>query len=188
MNRFAHTLVTWCCLVCVCLSTFSNIACSSTSVRQGQTEPALAAFAAPGDQPSRPRPGEQVAVELLESDQVLVNAAEAHINGDRLEVTGTVSRTRTYCCGPARGHVDIAVFGPADDLLEMVSTYYSPRNVSTRTGGTSRFAVALSVPELPTGSTVRLVYHDVYHGLPDADRSGAFQCDMNQAYALAQAQ
>jgi len=68
--------------------------------------------------------GNSVVIELLTSKKVEVATAQAYLDGDDLVINGDVKRTFINCCKTAGGHVDLALFGPDDTLLDMISTTY----------------------------------------------------------------
>ena len=126
--------------------------------------------------------GSSVLIELLPSKKVEVATAQAYLDGDDIVIKGDVKRSFINCCKSARGHVDLALFGPDEGLLDMISTTYDPRNIPKGSNRTSQFLAKL--PHLPLEKiTIRLVYHDTLKPTETGSeyKEEMFDCDRNLA-------
>jgi hypothetical protein len=119
----------------------------------------------------------KVKLELVPSSGNYVSRVEVKQDGDELVITGTVKR-RNFS-GIGGGHVDVSLISPEGEILEQVSTYYTPRIISRKRGSSrhrgSHFEVRL--PTVPSaGSKICVGYHrSLESGTP------AYHCGKNVA-------
>lgn len=112
-------------------------------------------------------------IERLPSRGYRILRVFAHNDNNELVVTGRVKRRHQTYFG--RGHVDIAIVSPGGEILNQVSTSYTPRYLRRKSSRGSRFEVRL--PDIPqVGSTVRIVHHR-----GNSPKNRAFQCENNMA-------
>ncbi len=122
-----------------------------------------------------------VPFELVSSEDAHISKAYAYEDGSELVVSGKVKRNAQNCCDPARGHVDIAVLGPGGNILDVISTLYSPRNIPKARSRTSRFVVRLPYT-LPEVAAIRLAHHSSLDFLNiTAHAAGTLVCEQNMA-------
>ena len=119
----------------------------------------------------------KVKLELVPSSGNYVSRVEVEQDGDELVITGTVKR-RNFS-GIGGGHVDVSLISPEGEILEQVSTYYTPRIISRKPGSSrhrgSHFEVRLpTVP--PAGSRICVGYHR-----PLKSGTPAYRCGKNVA-------
>ncbi len=111
------------------------------------------------------------------SNNISIFRVHAHVDGDGLLINGRVKRRCASFSGVG-GHIDVAIVSPEGEILEQVSTFYTPRIIPRKRArllSGSHFEVRLpAVP--PAGSTIRVKFHI-------AAKSGdeAFDCRENAA-------
>ena len=112
-------------------------------------------------------------IERLPSRGYRILRIFAYNDNNELVVTGRVKRLHSTYFGT--GHVDIAIISPGGEILNQVSTSYTPRYLRRKPSRGSRFEVRF--PDVPqVGSTVRIVHHR-----NDELKNIAFQCENNMA-------
>ncbi|MHC4553208.1 MAG: hypothetical protein ACYSUT_10675 [Planctomycetota bacterium] len=103
--------------------------------------------------------GPKARVELTPAQGIVFGTLDVDQEGESTIISGKIRRSFNNCCDAERGHIDLALVAPDDSVLDVVSVYYTPRDMPRVRSRASRFTADLGYI-LPDDMTVRVTYHE----------------------------
>lgn len=101
-------------------------------------------------------------VKILPAPEVQFIQTSARQEGENVFVKGQVKRTVTGGRSTIAGHVDIEIINKEGEIICLVVTSYSPKNIPEINGMTSSFTTLIPVSP-PQDSFVSVKFHNGHH-------------------------
>ena len=116
-------------------------------------------------------------IERIKSNRLTFRNVRVIQSGDGVVVAGNIKR-RKNSVGTSGGHIDMALLNNEGEVIQKVSTFYTPRRFSRRSLFTPSFKVRFSGMPIEA-SVVRVAYHNSKKIENSIDLS--FDCGNNRA-------